>query len=323
LTADAQIKAHEASLSNAVASLDGERLEGAIKLGDAGGRMALSGTLAGAALDLGRLHGRLDLRPGGAAEAEPAPLDFEAWTAQDIDLRVSVDAARLGGARLEDVATYLLIKKDRFEAGLLRANAYGGAGKGRILAPTTPGGVDLKLQASFDKVNLGKAASDVPELARISGTGALQLVLDGLGGSFDDLVASLSGKIGLVLRQGEIGGIAFGDMLRRLERNPSLVQRDWRQGKTPFETATLNLNVMNGVALVTDGVLSAPGYRMTLAGQASLPTRWIEMGLLLTPTNGPLCLPFSFRGPIDNPALDLDTEALTRDATAFPTNLTR
>ncbi|AOO82742.1 AsmA family protein [Bosea vaviloviae] len=323
LTADAQIKPHEASLSNAVVSLEGERLEGAIKLGDVGGRLALSGTLAGATLDLGRLYGRLGVLPATAPENESAPLDFDAWTAHDIDLRISVDAARVNGARLDDVATYLLVKKGRFEAGLLRAGAYGGSVKGRLLALAAPGGVDVKLQGGFDKVNLGKAAGDVPDLAKLSGTGTLQIALDGLGATVEEVVASLGGKAGLSLRQGELGGIAFGELLRRMERNPSLVLRDWRQGKTPFETAAVNLSIANGVAMVTDAQMIGPGYQLTLAGQVSLPGRAYEMGLLLAPSNGPLRLPFTFKGPLENPTLELDTEALSRGATAFPTQLLR
>ena len=57
---------------------------------------------------------------------------------------------RLNGARLSDVATYLLVKKGRFETGLLRASAYGGTAKGRFLASATPAGVDIKLQGVLD-----------------------------------------------------------------------------------------------------------------------------------------------------------------------------
>lgn len=323
ITADAQIRPGEASLSGARVSLDSDVLEGAIKLADAGGRLALSGTLAGAALDLGKLAGRLDAGAAGPLPSEGSPIDFDAWTSQDVDLRISVDAARLGGARLDDVATYLLVKKGRFEAGLLRAGAYGGSAKGRLLAVAAPGGIDLKLQAGFDRIGLGKAAADLPEIARLSGLASGQLAIDGLGSSYDEIVASLGGKAGLLVRQGELGGFAFADLLRRLDRSPSLASRDWRQGKTGFDSAAVNLSIVNGVALVTDGQMSGPSYRLTLAGQASLPARWLDLGILLTPSAGPLRVPFTWRGPFDAPAFELDTESLSRGATAFPTQLLR
>lgn len=323
LTSDAQIKPHEASLSNTRVTLDGDRLEGAIKLGDAGGRLALSGTLAGAGLDLGRLFGRLDTASGGVVAA--APLDFEGWTAQDIDLRISVDAARLNGARLDDVATYLLVKKGRFEAGLLRASAYGGSAKGRLLALATPGGIDVKLLAGLDKVNLAKAAVDLPDLPRVTGTGGLQIALDGLGETYEEIVASLSGKAGLNLRQGEIAGVSFAEMLRRVERNPGLIQRDWRQGRTPFDNAAVSFNVANGVATVADSTVTGQAYRLSLGGAILLPARRFEMTAALLPASGPLRLPFTLRGPLDAPAFEFDAESLIRPtgATTFPTQLLR
>jgi uncharacterized protein involved in outer membrane biogenesis len=318
LSAEAQARPGEVSLSNASVNLDGDVLEGAVKLSESGGRPALSGTLAGATLDLGRLYGRL-----GASPSVPGPIDFDAWTNEDVDLRISVEAAKLNGVRLDDVATYLLVKKGRFEAGLLRASAYGGSAKGRLLALAAPGGIDVKLQAGFDRIGLGKAAADLPDLARLTGTASGQFALDGLGTSYDEIVASLGGKVTASARQGELGGFAFAELLRRLDRNPGLVLRDWRQGKTAFDAASVNLSVVNGVALVTDGQMTGPTYRLTLAGEASLPTRWLDLGVLLAPAAGPLRVPFTWRGPFDGPALELDSEALGRGATAFPTQLLR
>lgn len=318
LAADVQIKRREASLSNVIAGLGGETLEGAIKLSDAGGRLALSGTLAGSSLDLGRLSDNLGLAwPANAAD-RAAPLDFEAWTAQDVDLRVSVEAARFHGARLADVATYLLVKKGRFEAGLLRANAYGGSAKGRLLALSTPAGIDVKLQAGLDKVNLGRAAADVPALGRLSGTATAQVALDGVGQSVAEIAASLGGKAGVSVRQGELGGFAFADLLRRAERNPRVLLRDWRQGKTAFDQASVNFVVADGVATVTESQMSGPTYRFGLWGSLSLPERWIEMGGQLSQPSGQTQLPFRFSGPFGEPVFELDAGALLRSG-ALPT----
>jgi hypothetical protein len=320
LAADAQILSGHASLSNVVARLDGDRLDGAIKLGDAGGRLSLSGTLAGKELDLGRLWDGLDLGGTGLAPDHASPIDFAAWTAHDVDLRISVDAARFKSARLDDVATYLLVKKGRFEAGLLRAGAYGGSAKGRLLALSAPGGIDVKLQAGFDKVNLAKAAADLPNLARLSGVAALQIALDGVGESQDRIIASLNGKAGFNARQGELGGYSFAEMLRRIERSPRLVLRDWRQGKTAFDSAVLNLAVTNGIAAVTEAQMTGAGYRLGLSGIASLPANRFDLAAVLSAASGPLQLGFTLRGPLDNPSFELDTDATPRlgGAATFP-----
>lgn len=307
LTAEAQIKANEASLSNVTVAVDGDKLIGAIKLGDASDRLLLSGTLAGTSLDIGRLLSRLQTAPV-TAQNERDPLNFDEWTGHDVDLRISVESARLMGARLSDAALYLLVKKGRFEAGLLRASAYGGSGKGRVLAVAAPSGVELKMQAGFDKLNLGQAVSDIPGAPRHAGVASAQLALEGVGATAEDVAATLNGKIGLAVRQGELAGFAFAELLRRADRTPALAASDWRQGKTGFDAASLTLTVSNGVALVTEGLMSGPSYRLSLAGQASLIRRDIEMGLLLAPPSGTTRLPFTLRGPLDAPVLELERQ---------------
>ncbi len=315
LSASARIRPHDTALSNVVARLDGDRLDGALNLSLAGGRPSLSGTLAGAELDLGRLVSRLEIAaPDSGPDA--AALPFEAWTTQDIDLRVSVEAVRLNGAKLGDVASYLLVKKGRFEAGILRATAYGGSVKGRLLAVTAPGGIDIKLAGGLDKVNLGQAGIDLPQIDRLSGTGTFQLTLDGLGYSVPELLGSLSGKATLALRQGELAGFAFGDLLRRAERNPGLALRDWRQGRTAFETAGVNAVIANGTLTLSDAQMAGAGYRMTLIGAASLPHRTLDMAALLQPATGALRLPFSLKGPIEAPTFELEAESMLRPTRA-------
>ena len=324
LAAEAQIKANEISLSSASAIFDGDRLDGAIMLGEAGQRWFLSGTLAGATLDLGRMTSRLGLPKPGTGLANPTPLEFEAWTAHDIDLRVSVDAARLGGARLSDVATQLLVKKGRFEAGLLRATAYDGSVKGRLLASAAPNAIDVKLQGNLDRINLGQSAADLPELPKLNGQGNLQFALDGTGTTAEAVLASLNGRASLSLRHGELGGFAFTDLLRRAERNPLAALREWRQGKTAFDNASATANVADGIATIADAQMTGPTYRLTLAGQAFLQQGWIEMAGQLAQQSGSLTVPLVLQGPLEGPSLALDSEATLRPAgSSLPNLLTR
>lgn len=315
LSADLRLRPSDAALTNVALRLDGDRLDGALNLATTAGRTALSGTLAGATLDVGRLLGRLE-RPSVSLAADAAPLPFEAWTAQDLDLRVSVETARLNGARLTDVATYLLVKKGRFEAGIGRASAYGGSLKSRLLATATPAGIDLKLTGGLDKVNLGRAGADLPQIARLNGTAGLQFNLDGLGQTLPELVASLTGKGSLALRQGELAGFAFGELMRRAERNPSLALRDWRQGKTVFESAGATATIANGILTLADAQMTGQGYRLTLVGTAGLADAQLDMAALLQPATGPLRLPFRLKGPLAAPVFDLQAEALLRPAGA-------
>lgn len=210
LTARAQISQASVSLDTVLAKVDGDRLEGALKLDGSMPNWALSGTLAGAEFDLGRLLRQAEpqVRSGGG-ETGSMPLEFDGWTANDVDLRLSLDSARIGPARFGDLAAQLLIRKGRFEAALLRAAAYGGTTRARILATPVAAGADVKLQFGVEKLNLALAADDLPELARLSGTATGQLSFDGVGSNVEQVVSSLTGRANLAIRQGEFRGIAF------------------------------------------------------------------------------------------------------------------
>ncbi len=321
LNADAQIKPGQISLGNASASLDGDRLDGALTLAESGSRWGVSGTLAGARLDLGRLVDRLALPSLAPAGQKPAPLAFDDWTSHDLDLRVSVDAARIGGARLSDVATQLMVKKGRFEAGLLRASAYGGSARGRLLAVSAPAGVDVRLQAGLDRINLGQGAGDLPGLLPVTGSGGLQLALEGAGDTAESVLGTLAGKASFSLAKGELMGFAFLDLLRRTERSPLAALREWRQGKTPFETLSASATIANGIATIADAQMSHGSYKLGLAGLASLSERWIDMTGQIAPSSAAYQIPLVLRGTLDNPALTPNTDALLAPSDSSPASL--
>ncbi|WP_332683111.1 AsmA family protein [Bosea sp. (in: a-proteobacteria)] len=318
LTAEAQLAGDNISLSNVIAKLDGDQLEGALKLDGSGARRVLSGTLAGADFDLGRLIRQGENQPlPGAGEPSETPLEFDLWTAHDVDLRISLDSARLGTARLGDLAAQLMVRKGRFEASVLRASAYGGSARARILATAVPAGAELKLQLGLDRVNLGQAGGDLPDLlGGLTGTATGQLALDGVGDSLEQVVGSLTGRVNATLRQGEFKGVAFGELLRRAERPPAA--RDWRQGRTSFETAQFTALAHRGVLTLTEAQMAGPGYALSLNGNADLGRRWLELTGLLSATNGPARTSFEIRGPFADAVF-----TPTFDAAVHPTGATR
>ncbi|WID97211.1 AsmA family protein [Bosea vestrisii] len=312
LTAQAQLSQNSASLDSVVAMVDGDQLDGALKLDGSMPNWALSGTLAGAEFDLGRLLQQAGLpAPSGGGEAGNAPLEFDSWTTNDIDLRLSLDSAKVGSARVRDLAAQLLIRKGRFEASLLRAAAYGGSARARILATPVAAGSDVKLQLGLEKVNLALAADDLPELARLSGTATGQLAFDGVGNSLDQVVSSLTGRANLTIRQGEFRGIAFADLLRKAEKPPASA-RDWRQGKSAFETLQLAALANLGVLYLTDTQLAGSGYGVVLNGTADLSRRWLDLNGALSSTATSTRVPFEVRGPFFGAAFTPEIDAALR-----------
>ncbi|MBR3192050.1 AsmA-like C-terminal region-containing protein [Bosea sp. (in: a-proteobacteria)] len=312
LTAQAQIGPGSAALDSVVAMVDGHQLEGALKLDGAMPNWALSGTLAGAEFDLGRLLRQAEPQmPAGSSETADTPLEFDGWTTNDVDLRLSLDSARIGAARFGDLAAQLLIRKGRFEASLLRASAYGGSARARILATPVAAGADVKLQLGLEKVNLALVADDLPALARLSGTATGQLAFDGVGSSLEQVVSSLTGRAGLTIRQGEFRGIAFPDLLRKAEKPPTSA-RDWRQGKSAFETLQLSALANLGVLYITDTQIAGSGYNVVLNGTADLTRRWLDLNGALSSTTTSTRVPFDLRGPFFGAAFTPEIDAALR-----------
>ncbi len=309
LTAQAQISNSSASLDSVVAMVDGDQLEGALKLDGSMPNWALSGTLAGAEFDLGRLLRQAG--PPAPSGSGNAPLEFDGWTTNDIDLRLSLDSARLGTARVRDLAAQLLVRKGRFEASVLRAAAYGGSARARILATPVAAGSDVKLQLGLEKVNLALVGDDLPDLARLSGTATGQLAFDGIGDSLDQVVSSLTGRANLTIRQGEFRGIAFPDLLRKAEKPPTSA-RDWRQGKSAFETLQLSALANLGVLYLTETQLSGSGYSVVLNGTADLSRRWLELNGAINSTTTSTRVPFDVRGPFFGAAFTPEIDAALR-----------
>lgn len=318
LTAEAQLAGDNISLSSVIAKLDGDQLEGALKLDGGGARRVLSGTLAGAEFDLARLiaQGR-DQKPPGTGEHGETPLEFDSWTAHDVDLRISLDAARLGPARLGDLAAQLMVRKGRFEASVLRASAYGGTARARLLATAVPAGAEVKLQFGLDRVNLGQAGGDLPDLlGSLTGFATGQIALDGSGDSLEEVVGSLTGRANATLRQGEFKGVAFAELLRRAEKPP--VGRDWRGGRTSYESAQFTALANRGVLTLTEAQMAGPGYTLSMTGSADLGRRWLELAGLLNATSGTARTPFEIRGPFNDAVF-----TPTFDAAIHPTGSLR
>lgn len=312
LTAQTQISEGGIALDSVVAMVDGYQLEGALKLDGAMPNWALSGTLAGAEFDLGRLLRQAEPQPAATGtETGGTPLEFDGWTTNDVDLRLSLDSGRIGTTRFGDLAAQLLIRKGRFEASLLRAAAYGGSARARILATPVAAGADVKLQLGLEKVNLALAADDLPELARLSGTATGQLAFEGAGGSLEQVVNSLTGRAGVTIRQGEFRGIAFPDLLRRAEKPPTSA-RDWRQGKSAFETLQLSALANLGVLYLTETQIAGSGYNVVLNGTADLSRRWLDLNGALSSTTTSTRVPFEVRGPFFGAAFTPEIDAALR-----------
>jgi AsmA protein len=316
LSGEAVLTASSLTMPNISINIDADRLDGAALIRPGGnGVWGISATLDGARLDIDRMLARsgatAHLEQAGK-EGLPLRIGRDGW--RMVDLRLSIEQARLAKARLSDVALQFLASEGRLDVSLARANAYKGTVKGRLAisseGPAAP--YDLRFSASAERVDLAAALADMGDMRRLSGSGFLQLALDGTGGNLPDIARSLKGRASLVVRQGEIAGASLADLARRAERQPLAVLREGLAGRTAFESISIGGPVQDGVIDIADGLVTGAGFRLAVAGGVNLPQRSLRLKALLTGLTPASRLPFEITGPWGQPRFAPDASAAVR-----------
>ncbi|MDJ1159945.1 AsmA family protein [Chelatococcus sp. SYSU_G07232] len=314
------------SLPNAQIRVGGDRLDGALTVRLDRDHPAVSGTIAADTLDLGRFVGPLAPSRGGDGAWSREALD-PTRLAGDLDLRLSATTAQLGRSKLENVAAGFILRSGRMELSLARATAYGGTLKGRLTLLPAAGGLEAKLQGSFDGIDVSAALHEAADVRRLGGDGSGQIALEATGSSHADLARTLTGRVSLVVKRGEFTGVNLADIARRAERRPLSISLDWRSGRTAFDQLAATLIIAGGTGEIADGLMTAPGLRASLAGRIHIADRLFALkgaiagtpsGQAAAPGSG-AGFPFEITGSWDQPLVVPDVQALIqRSGAAAP-----
>lgn len=309
-----------AQISNASVTLGGDVLDGALDWRKRDNRWRLTGTLAGKNLDIGRPQAGVDVQriaipdPSGTTA-----IDIDDLLANDIDLRVSLQRMRLPGLVLTDVAGQLMASPQRFDVSISNAALYGGVLRGRASVARAPSGVEFRSQMTADRVDLSLLSADVFDARRLTGLGTIQQNLETSGRTPAELVANATGRVNLAARNGEFMGTNLTDAMRRIERQPLSVARDWRGGRTSFESIAVTGIVAGGVLDITEARGNGPSFRLSLDGQVALLERMFRLNGQVQSTNGVTTVPFEIHGPLMEPSVHVNARALLeRSGAAAP-----
>lgn len=257
--------------------LGSDTLDGALALRLDRGRLGVTGTLAAERLDLSAAPAPFGPLLASAGYWSYDRLNLSDMAAADLDLRVSAAIARFGPLKLDDLAANLLVKPGRVEISLGRATVNKGTVKGRLALAPGNETHDVKLQGSFDRVDIGGLLADLGLTRWISGTAQGQANLEALGDTPAEILRRMQGRASISVRQGDLWGVAFADALRRLERRPLSAPLEWKGGRTSFEQAHLALNVHGGIGDVLDAQLTGPAVRAGAQGRVSLVERSLAL----------------------------------------------
>jgi AsmA protein len=271
LTITAKVKGAADSLTFGDATLTsaGQTLEGAIAISEAGGRPAISGTLAAETLALEPLLGPPQRVFDPSGRWSTKPFAFAPLRSFNLDLRLSAAHLDAYGLKLADAAASAIVTDGKLSATLMEAVAYGGRLQGEVGAAYI--GRDLKLSAHGElaDADLGAAIADfAPPI--VTGTGGAKFTLEASGASPAAAISSLTGIASLEAANGSILGVNLEEALRRSHRKPVDVERVMRLGGTPFDTIETSLAVDEGRAQVQRGVMTSHSMKAGLDGLIGL-----------------------------------------------------
>src|SRR6185312_17018285 len=239
-------------------------------------------------------------------------------TDSDFDLRLSAGKVIVSNAEFGRTAIGANLRGGQLVVTVGEAQAYGGVIKGSLSLAERTDGVDVKSQLNFADVDLESCLGQLFGLRRLEGKGNISVAVEGKGDSVLGVTHTLNGSATLTGQNGSISGLDVAQLLRRLERRPLSGGGEFRTGRTPFNTISMNLKIVNGTAGVQDMTIAGAGVHLALAGTASIPERDLDLkgtAALVTASRAgatPYSLPFIVQGSWDDPIMLPDPEALLR-----------
>ena len=271
LTITAKVKgaADSVTFGDATLTSAGQTLEGAIAISDAGGRPAISGTLAAETLALEPLLGTPEHVFDPLGRWSTKPFAFAPLRSFDLDLRLSASHLDAYGLKLADAAASAIVTNGKLSATLMEAAAYGGSLQGEVGAAYAGRNLELSARGELVDADLGAAIAGFAQPI-VTGTGGAKFVLEASGASAAAAIASLTGTASLEASNGSILGVNLEEALRRSHRRPIDVERDMRLGDTTFDKVDASLAMDDGRAQVRRGVMTSHGAKAELDGVIEL-----------------------------------------------------
>ncbi len=307
------------ALSNVNVELDGNTAEGALTLSSGDFRL-VQGTLAADTLDLTPYVSGVRLLAANKRNWDQLPISLDGIGDLNLDLRLSAARIKIAQAQLGRTAVAANMRGGKLDVTIGEAQAFGGVLKGSIGLANVNEGIEATSRVQFVDVDLESCLGQVFGVQKLAGRGNLTLNVDGSGSSVLALTSTLNGTAGLTAHAGALVGINVEQLLRRLERRPLSGNGDFRSGRTPFDELVVSLKINQGTVSVDDMHVDGPSVRLAVAGQASVPTRDLDLKgtatLVSTSTDSQFELPFIVQGRWDDPIMLPDPQSLIRHSGA-------
>ena len=319
LRAQSDISNGTVSLTNVNVELDGNRAEGVLTLATDGHR-AVQGTLAADSLDLTPYLRGARLMATNERTWDRLPIALDGLADFNLDLRLSAASVKIANAQLGRTAAAANMSGGKLKVTIGDSQAFGGSATGAFGIGNGKDGIEVSSHVRFDDVDLATCLGQMFGMHKLEGRGTLTLDVDGSGSSVWAMTHTLNGTASLNTHDGALIGINVEQLLQRLEKRPLSGNGDFRTGRTPFDQLLLNVKIDQGMISVQKLDFNGPAVKLRLAGEASIPSRDLDLQgtatLVSTNSADQFALPFTVQGPWDSPVPLPDASSLIRRSNA-------
>jgi AsmA protein len=319
LHAQSSISDDVISLTDVNVELDGNKAEGVLTLA-ADGHRAVEGTLAADALDLTPYVAGTRLMASNERTWDRLPIALDGFADFNLDLRLSAGSIKIADAQLGRTAVAATMRDGKLNVTVGESQAFGGLATGSFAIGAASDGMEVASHMHFADVDLANCLGQIFGVRKLEGHGTLTLDVNGSGDSVWALTRTLNGTASVDAHDGALAGIDIEQLLKRLDKRPLSGNGDFRTGRTPFDHLALNVKIDQGMMSVLGLRIDGPAVRVTVAGQASVPSRDLDLQgtatLVPTAATGEFDLPFVVQGPWENPIILPDASSLIRRSSA-------
>lgn len=242
------------------------------------------------------------------------PLPLEGLKAVDADLQFDAAAVTGRGPPLLNAAVILSLKGGLLDVESFKAKLYGSTLDGSVQIDGRAETAGLAARATLRKVDLGPVLAETALADTVEGQVNFDFDVTGRGNSVRRIMASLDGRVSLVMGRGRVRSRILQTWVGGPRRILSNVLTRNVGGYTAINCALGVFDIEKGVATTGGFLLDTDVAAFVGDGTIDLSTE--GLGLIVRPVIKKMTLsaavPVHIRGTLANPAYSLDSTAVAR-----------
>lgn len=324
LAGNARVSDVEASVSNAVVTLDDQRAQGSasiifdpvpsIRASLIGGNLDLGPYLNLEASSAANRKQQAALDPGAPWGTEP--FDFSAFKQANAQITASLEGLDLGITRFGRSSASLILEDGIMQAQVDETAVYSGAARGRVLIDTRGPVPTMNMQLQADAVQAGDILRDFLGIEFIEGATQTNVSLATQGPTPQTWMDNLVGGVRTEVAPSAIRGWDIPRLVDSL-RSGTLLQSSatniffiGEQFSTILQRLAATGTIQNGVLRHEDFLANTEALSIRGRGDIDLARQRLDYGLTIDVQDGSLVVPLRIVGSWDQPELTIDGPAL-------------